>query len=100
VLLKAMHFLWAGNLQNRASKPFSSLKAIRMRHKCEALWHSCNSPLEVHSLKTRGQYEQLVRLIRAKTEWLRFKRIQRRRYETSKHLKRYSMFHATLFIRE
>ena len=28
------------------------LKAIRMRHKCEALWHYCNSPLEVHSLRT------------------------------------------------
>jgi hypothetical protein len=29
----------------------SPSKAIRMRHKCEALWHSCKSPLEVHSVK-------------------------------------------------
>jgi hypothetical protein len=28
------------------------LKGIRMRHKCEALWHYCNSSLEVHLLKT------------------------------------------------
>jgi hypothetical protein len=70
------------------------LKAIRMRHKCEALWHCCNSPQKRRCGESvRRQYEQLVRSISAKTEWLRPKRNQDssdETYETSETLQHVS----------
>ena len=52
VLLKAMHLLVGRQSSKRSIETRLLIKAKRMRQKCEALWHYCDSLLEVHSLGT------------------------------------------------